>query len=171
MIRFSTVYFFWICNKSGGLLSPCFPLNLFYCYRNFVSPNWPRKFVNHWRLITRQHIKRTWKKWRLDFSAAVTNQQRKHARSSSVRGQRGQHHTLHEQQVVRASLVHFQRRSGGMLSIGDASETGGKSEQRLGFCWDGSWGRRKRKIWILGFHCFYHEGPYSSVIFLLGINF
>ena len=38
--------FFWICNKWSGLLSPYFPLDLVYCYKKFVSQNWPRKFVN-----------------------------------------------------------------------------------------------------------------------------
>ena len=50
MVRFFTVFFVWICNKRGGFLSPCFPLDLFYCYRNFVSQNWPRKFVNQSRM-------------------------------------------------------------------------------------------------------------------------
>ena len=51
MVRFSIVFFFWFCNKRGGFLSPCFPLDLFYCYRIFVSQNWPRTFVNQSRIF------------------------------------------------------------------------------------------------------------------------
>ena len=50
MVRFFAIFFVWICNKRGGFLSPCFPLDLFYCYRNFISQNWPRKFVNQSRM-------------------------------------------------------------------------------------------------------------------------
>ena len=57
MVRFSDIFFVWICNKRGGFLSPCFPLDLFYCYRKFASQNWPRKFVNYWRIIMGWRLK------------------------------------------------------------------------------------------------------------------
>ena len=49
MVRFFVVFYLWICNKRGGFLSSCFSLDLFYCYRIFVSQNCPRKFVNQSR--------------------------------------------------------------------------------------------------------------------------
>ena len=49
MVRFFAVFFLWICNKRGDFLSPCFPLDLVYRNRNFVSQNWHRKFVNRWK--------------------------------------------------------------------------------------------------------------------------
>ena len=41
-------------------------------------------------------------------------------------------------------------------------------ERQLVFCGDGGWGRIKKKNMILGFHGFYHGGPYSFIIFLMG---
>ena len=60
------------------------------------------------------------------------------------------------------------------LSVGDVSSTGWRlwtaaadREQQLDLCWDGGW---EKKNVILGFHGFYHGGPYSFIFFQLGRN-
>ena len=46
----------------------------------------------------------------------------------------------------------------------------GNREQQLVFFGDGGWGRRGEENVILGFHGFYHGGPYSFIFFQLGRN-
>ena len=191
MVRFSAVFFLWICNKRGCLLSPCFPLDLFYCNRNFVSQNWCKKFVNRWRIITRGQINAT-----KDGNFSGNQRCTSHTKRLATRGR--QHTLLASARcigsncsvrgasscsaccnatssgskglpVARVGLVRFQRGSGGWLGVGDASE--------VGWHLNGGWivemaaREKEKKNVILGFYVFYHGGPYSFIFFLVGKKF
>ena len=65
-LDFSQYFFFGSVTRGVVFYHHLFPLDFFYCYRIFESQNWPRKFVNRWRIITKRHIK----EWRPEISAA-----------------------------------------------------------------------------------------------------
>ena len=96
MVKFSVVFFLWICNKRGGFLSPCFPLDLFYCYRNFVSQNWHRKFViHHWKMRSerrRSEILKAATSSKLRAASSTCCQQARAARTEAAA--RGSQHML-----------------------------------------------------------------------------
>ena len=70
--------------------------------------------------------------------------------------------------AARARVVRFRRRGGECLGVGDASEMAGVSEQWLSFVLVAAGEEEEKKIVFLGFHGFYHGGPYSFIFFLVG---
>ena len=123
-------FFIWICNKGVVFLSPCFPLDLFYCNRNFVSQNWPKKFVNYQRIITDVRSEET-KAGYFDGDHKIDHNQRTHCWDYAVCPARSTRCT--RMLAGRMGLVRFRRGDNGWFDVGDASEIGGISEQRLFF--------------------------------------
>ena len=177
MVRFYVVFFLWICNKRGGFSSPCFPLDLIYGYRIFVSQNWHRKFVNRWRLITRRQRNERWIFQRQ--SPTNSAQQPAYAASSALcehgkqrastgaRSSRSCSARWRTQLVQLQSMLHVQQKRASVCQFSVMWWQSAGVWTVVAVCGDGDWGRRKKNM-ILGFHGFYHGGPYGFISFPLG---